>query len=58
MIVGVNFFKQNVMFRLMDKSTKEKFLQNKNCWIYLKQISKVKTELKPAKYNILLMKEN
>ena len=26
LIVGVNFFKQNVMFRLMDKSTKEKFL--------------------------------
>jgi glycosyltransferase involved in cell wall biosynthesis len=32
MIVGVNFFKQNVMFRLMDKSTKEKFLHNKNWW--------------------------
>jgi|WetSurMetagenome_2_1015567.scaffolds.fasta_scaffold145097_2 glycosyltransferase involved in cell wall biosynthesis len=32
MIVGVNFFKQNVMFRLMDKSTKEKFLKNKNWW--------------------------
>ncbi len=31
-IVGVNFFKQNVMFRLMDKSTKEKFLHNKNWW--------------------------
>ena len=31
-IVGVNFFKQNVMFRLMDKSTKEKFIQNKNWW--------------------------
>jgi glycosyltransferase involved in cell wall biosynthesis len=32
LIVGVNFFKQNVMFRLMDKSTKEKFLKNKNWW--------------------------
>lgn len=32
LIVGVNFFKQNVMFRLMDKSTKEKFLQHKNWW--------------------------
>lgn len=32
MIVGVNFFKQNVMFRLMDKSIKEKFLQHKNWW--------------------------
>lgn len=32
LIVGVNFFKQNVMFRLMDKSTKEKFMQNKNWW--------------------------
>ena len=32
MIVGVNFFKQNVMFRLMDKSTKQKFLQHKNWW--------------------------
>ncbi len=31
-IVGVNFFKQNVMFRLMDKSIKEKFLQHKNWW--------------------------
>lgn len=32
MIVGVNFFKQNVMFRLMDRSTKKKFLQHKNWW--------------------------
>ena len=32
LIVGVNFFKQNVMFRLMDKSVKEKFLRNKNWW--------------------------
>lgn len=32
LIVGVNFFKQNVMFRLMDKLTKEKFLQHKNWW--------------------------
>jgi len=31
-IVGVNFFKQNVMFRLMDKATKEKFLYHKNWW--------------------------
>lgn len=31
-IVGVNFFRQNVMFRLMDKSTKEKFITNKNWW--------------------------
>lgn len=31
-IVGVNFFEQNVMFRLMDRSTKEKFLSNKNWW--------------------------
>lgn len=31
-IVGVNFFKQNVMFRLMDKATKENFLQHKNWW--------------------------
>ena len=32
LFVGVNFFKQNVMFRLMDISTKEKFLGNKNWW--------------------------
>jgi len=32
LFIGVNFFKQNVMFRLMDKATKEKFLQNKNWW--------------------------
>jgi len=32
LIVGVNFFKQNVMFRLMDKFTKENFLQNKSWW--------------------------
>ncbi len=32
LIVGVNFLKQNVMFRLMDKSTKEKFLGHKNWW--------------------------
>ena len=32
LFVGVNFFKQNVMFRLMDKTTKEKFLKNKNWW--------------------------
>jgi glycosyltransferase involved in cell wall biosynthesis len=32
LIVGVNFFKQNVMFRLMDKSAKEKFLGHKNWW--------------------------
>jgi glycosyltransferase involved in cell wall biosynthesis len=29
---GINFFKQNVMFRLMDKPTKELFLQHKNWW--------------------------
>lgn len=32
LFIGVNFFKQNVMFRLMDKVTKEKFLGNKNWW--------------------------
>lgn len=32
LIVGANFFKQNVMFRLIDRSTKEKFLLHKNWW--------------------------
>ncbi len=32
LIVGVNLFHQNVMFRLMDKSTKEIFLRNKKWW--------------------------
>jgi glycosyltransferase involved in cell wall biosynthesis len=41
-IVGVNFFKQNVMFRLMDKSTKEKFLSNKNWWHIFKSNFKSK----------------
>ena len=35
MIVGVNFFKQNVMFRFMDKSTKEKFLQEQKLVAYI-----------------------
>jgi glycosyltransferase involved in cell wall biosynthesis len=32
LFVGINFIKQNVMFRLMDKATKEKFLSNKKWW--------------------------
>jgi hypothetical protein len=47
-IVGVNFFKQNVMFRLMDKSTKAKFLPTKTGGIFLRRTLKAKTELKPA----------
>lgn len=47
-IVGVNFLKQNVMFRLMDKPTKEKFLQHKNWWhifkTNFKSEDKVKTD--------------
>jgi dolichol-phosphate mannosyltransferase len=46
LIVGVNFFKQNVMFRLMDKSTKEKFLQNKNWWHIFKTNFKAKDSIK------------
>ncbi|MDP2362825.1 MAG: hypothetical protein Q8M94_03545, partial [Ignavibacteria bacterium] len=46
LIVGVNFFKQNVMFRLMDKSTKEKFLQNKNWWHIFKTNFKAKELIK------------
>lgn len=46
--VGVNFLKQNVMFRLMDKPTKEKFLQHKNWWhifkTNFKSEDKVKTD--------------
>lgn len=47
-IVGVNFLKQNVMFRLMDKPTKEKFLQHKNWWhifkTNFKPTDKIKTD--------------
>ena len=48
LIVGVNFFKQNVMFRLMDKSTKEKFLQNKNWWHIFKTNFNAKDEIKTS----------
>lgn len=47
-IVGVNFFKQNVMFRLMDKSTKEKFLSNKNWWHIFKTNFKNKDGIKTS----------
>ena len=46
LIVGVNFFKQNVMFRLMDKSTKEEFLQHKNWWHIFKTNFKAKEGVK------------
>lgn len=45
-IVGVNFFKQNVMFRLMDKSTKEKFIRHKNWWHIFKTNFKTKDGIK------------
>jgi len=48
LIVGVNFFKQNVMFRLMDKSTKEKFLQHKNWWHIFKTNFKSKDGVKTS----------
>jgi glycosyltransferase involved in cell wall biosynthesis len=48
LIVGVNFFKQNVMFRLMDKSTKEEFLQHKNWWHIFKTNFKTKEGLKTS----------
>ncbi len=32
LIVGVNVFKQNVMFRLLDKNAKQIFLNNKSWW--------------------------
>jgi glycosyltransferase involved in cell wall biosynthesis len=47
-IVGVNFFKQNVMFRLMDKSTKDKFLSNKNWWHIFKTNFKSKDGIKTS----------
>jgi len=46
LIVGVNFFNQNVMFRLMDKSTKEEFLQHKNWWHIFKTNFKNKDGIK------------
>jgi glycosyltransferase involved in cell wall biosynthesis len=48
LIVGVNFFKQNVMFRLMDKATKEKFLQHKNWWHIFKTNFKSKDGVKTS----------
>lgn len=47
-IVGVNFFEQNVMFRLMDESTKDKFLQNKNWWHIFKTNFKSKDGVKTS----------
>jgi len=47
-IVGVNFLKQNVMFRLMDKSIKEKFLQHKNWWHIFKTNFKTKDGIKTS----------
>ncbi len=46
LFVGVNFFQQNVMFRLMDKKTKEKFLKNKNWWHIFKTNFKNKDGIK------------
>ena len=46
LIVGVNLFKQNVMFRLMDRSTTEKFLENRNWWHIFKTNFNVKDEIK------------
>jgi dolichol-phosphate mannosyltransferase len=48
LIVGVNFFKQNVMFRLMDKSTKQKFLQHKNWWHIFKTNFKAEEGIKTS----------
>ena len=48
LIVGVNFFQQNVMFRLMDKTTKEKFLQHKNWWHIFKTNFKAKDGVKTS----------
>jgi glucosyltransferase len=35
-IVGINLFKQNISFRLLDKRAKEIFLKNKHLWYSLK----------------------
>lgn len=48
LIVGVNFFKQNVMFRLMDKTTKDKFLNNKNWWHIFKTNFRSKDSIRTA----------
>lgn len=47
-IVGVNFFEQNVMFRLMDKPTNAKFLQNKNWWHIFKTNFKSKDGIRTS----------
>jgi len=50
-IVGVNFYKQNVMFRLMDKSAKEKFLLNKKWWHIFRTNFNEKDNIKTAYIN-------
>lgn len=45
-IVGVNMFKQNVMFRLLDNKAKSVFLENKNWWHIFKTNFKSKDNLK------------
>lgn len=49
--VGVNLVKQNVMFRLMDKSTKEKFIQNKKWWHIFKTNFSLNDNIKTAYIN-------
>ncbi|HCY74457.1 MAG TPA: hypothetical protein DHV28_00920 [Ignavibacteriales bacterium] len=49
--VGVNLVKQNVMFRLMDKSAKEKFLQNKKWWHIFKTNFSLNDDVKTAYIN-------
>lgn len=47
-ITGVNFFKQNVMFRLLDRKAKDIFLKNKNWWHIFRTNFKNKDKLKIA----------
>src|SRR5574338_937181 len=49
--VGVNLVKQNVMFRLMDKATKEKFIQNKKWWHIFKTNFSLNDNIKTAYIN-------
>ena len=46
LIVGVSMFKQNVMFRLLDKKAKKIFSNNKSWWHFFKTNFKKKDDIK------------
>jgi DNA polymerase elongation subunit (family B) len=56
MIVGINLFRQNISFRLLDKRAKEIFLKNKHLWYSLKT-NFIKNDNISTKYIKCLNKE-